>query len=503
MQTELTETSTLVYSTIPVSLELLSSTKDSIHVKWYFEDHSFKAKLEGYKLQYRAEGSHVVQHTQSILPPKSDYDIKNLHEDTQYSICLEMFPDLSKPYVDHTCLETTTSTDSLSVALGSTFGAFLALGIIIMFVFIAKWQHTQRIRKRMSVSEQTAKACECEDCGELDPEMETSGLSMQVNEDTIKFSEIDSAASSQVSLQLQQHQTDDPMANGIVVAAGSLQNCSSDCSDPLSSINLRTNSTECCTYSPSCSHTNCTIIECGQNSPHIKRFKRGYLIRQKSIESQPSRLGYQLSLDSYESSCRGSLPRQFSQDSSRCSSCSHTQLLIKQKSQDSAYLNQKYLAPTADGTYEEFNNGDTTMNNGSHNRYSPDYSSKQYSSHGILNKSHNHHKHPYQAPESHQQYQNYYTKHPHDNNNRSDSPHKTTEISNKPPDVRPKDRSEYSGLNTDNKKTANTPNDPLLNAHINNSQSINLSGLEQAQAASERNGQMIGTLRTNNSCPSW
>ena len=45
------------------------------------------------------------------------------------------------------CVTASTGINSLSVALGSTFGAFLALGVIVAFVLAAKWQHVHRTRK--------------------------------------------------------------------------------------------------------------------------------------------------------------------------------------------------------------------------------------------------------------------------------------------------------------------------------------------------------------------
>jgi hypothetical protein len=45
------------------------------------------------------------------------------------------------------CVTASTGINSLSVALGSTFGAFLALGVIVAFVLAAKWQHVRRTRK--------------------------------------------------------------------------------------------------------------------------------------------------------------------------------------------------------------------------------------------------------------------------------------------------------------------------------------------------------------------
>ena len=52
------------------------------------------------------------------------------------------------------CVRGSTATDSLSVALGSTFGAFLALGLIVALVFAAKWQHSRRSEKRLDDAEE-------------------------------------------------------------------------------------------------------------------------------------------------------------------------------------------------------------------------------------------------------------------------------------------------------------------------------------------------------------
>lgn len=53
------------------------------------------------------------------------------------------------------CIVSSTASSSLSLALGSTLGAFLALGVIVFFVLVAKWQHKnrrQRLKKRWIAS---------------------------------------------------------------------------------------------------------------------------------------------------------------------------------------------------------------------------------------------------------------------------------------------------------------------------------------------------------------
>ena len=99
------------------------------------------------------------------------YDITHLHENTNYDICVlrmrqptypggfgESSTWSSKSWMTEAsaCVKGTTSTDSLSVALGSKFGAFLALGLIVALVFVAKWQHSRRAKKRQQAAAEVA-----------------------------------------------------------------------------------------------------------------------------------------------------------------------------------------------------------------------------------------------------------------------------------------------------------------------------------------------------------
>jgi len=93
----------------------------------------------------------VVQYTRLLDRSTSDYEITHLHENTNYEICVLRLHDDASPRPPTrklgaavalprgpgggglsaaavACVTGSTSTDSLSVALGSTFGAFLALG---------------------------------------------------------------------------------------------------------------------------------------------------------------------------------------------------------------------------------------------------------------------------------------------------------------------------------------------------------------------------------------
>ena len=160
--------------------EVVAWSKDSISVRWRFgsqqvaEDIDDYSSTSGFMLRYQAVGSSVIQHTRLLDPSTTDYDITQLHENTNYDICVlrvrhfesaltdgnamirpvvsALLSPTSLPVLDtvgKACIKGTTSTDSLSVALGSTFGAFLALGLIVALVFVAKCQHVRRVKKRL------------------------------------------------------------------------------------------------------------------------------------------------------------------------------------------------------------------------------------------------------------------------------------------------------------------------------------------------------------------
>src|SRR6218665_655957 len=151
-----------------LSARVSSTTKDSIYVKWHVQNaaalHPSRDLIQGFQVRYQAVGSTVVQHSHRLDASVSAYDITQLHENTYYDICVKVFVKLNSsistgaggggggvafgPGAQDVCVKGTTATDSLAVALGSTFGAFLALGFIVFLVFLAKWQHTRKMRKQ-------------------------------------------------------------------------------------------------------------------------------------------------------------------------------------------------------------------------------------------------------------------------------------------------------------------------------------------------------------------
>jgi len=152
------------------NVEVVSWSKDSIFVRWTFDDADDGAHPgAGYKIRYQAVGSNVVQMSRLLDISARAYDITHLHENTNYDICVLRMSQPTATSGDSStwsslrwttdasaCVKATTSTDSLSVALGSTFGAFLALGLIVALVFVAKWQHARRAKKREQAAAQVA-----------------------------------------------------------------------------------------------------------------------------------------------------------------------------------------------------------------------------------------------------------------------------------------------------------------------------------------------------------
>lgn len=140
-------------------IKISSATKDSLLVTWTVRKDP-QTIVSGYQIGYQALGSSVVQFTQKLRPLVTHYDITNLHENTVYNVCVEVIANASSVLAEDIekvkdfrgrwgalCVTGTTNSDSLSVALGSTVGAFLALAVIVLFVLFAKWHHSRRKRK--------------------------------------------------------------------------------------------------------------------------------------------------------------------------------------------------------------------------------------------------------------------------------------------------------------------------------------------------------------------
>lgn len=133
----------------------MSSTKDSIFIQWQpvsERELSVTRDIRGYKIIYQAIGSSFVQQTKLLTRDTSRYDITFLHENTFYNICVRSFLNHTHFVDDPGCVRGSTHTDSLGVAIGSTFGAFLALSFIVLLVFLAKRQHNIQSKKHLGES---------------------------------------------------------------------------------------------------------------------------------------------------------------------------------------------------------------------------------------------------------------------------------------------------------------------------------------------------------------
>jgi len=138
--------------------------------------------VSGYTVHYYAEGSNIRQFTEDLPPHQDNYDIQHLHENTNYEVCVWVINNVTEDV--SSCMRATTSVDSLFIALGSTFGAFLTLGIVAFFVFLAKWQHSRKLKKQlrmMGVGDR--KYSSIKKSGSRDLEM--SDMSIQANDGTV------------------------------------------------------------------------------------------------------------------------------------------------------------------------------------------------------------------------------------------------------------------------------------------------------------------------------
>ena len=137
-------------------------------------------------MSYQAIGSTVIQYGPLLQPGDTMYAISQLHENTYYSICVKVFAKLAAVRQTRHCINVSTSIDSFSFAIGSTFGAFLALGIIVFFVFVANWQHNRKLQKQLQVVRPYGGDA-YKPVTQNDVTLEMSDLCLQLSEDTARM----------------------------------------------------------------------------------------------------------------------------------------------------------------------------------------------------------------------------------------------------------------------------------------------------------------------------
>ena len=157
------------------AFQVVYTARDSVHVRWSLTSdsaavgdgqqqqqqhqqqqqqlfqfqHQQKQQTTGFSLFYQAVGSSVQTKINNLQPTASELTIKELHENTYYDICIQqqLSNESFLPMPTRHCLRTVTATDSIAVALGTGFGAFLTLTLLTFLIYVAKWQHKRKMRK--------------------------------------------------------------------------------------------------------------------------------------------------------------------------------------------------------------------------------------------------------------------------------------------------------------------------------------------------------------------
>lgn len=131
------------------SFRVVYAAKDSVHVRWQLTGGEGQRQTSGYNVHYQAVGSTVRLVSSIGQPDVADCTITNLHENTYYDICVQQqLANASLPTPAVHCVRAVTATDSMAVAVGTGFGAFLTLSLIAFLIFVAKWQHKRTARKQ-------------------------------------------------------------------------------------------------------------------------------------------------------------------------------------------------------------------------------------------------------------------------------------------------------------------------------------------------------------------
>ncbi|ESN96161.1 hypothetical protein HELRODRAFT_189132 [Helobdella robusta] len=146
------------------NMEVTSLTKDSFKLKWQISP-NFESYIEGFSVNYRADGSSVVQNSGPLDLQTRSLDIGQLHENTDYEVCLWVLLTTAIPTlamhipiaVDYEsnnsgalaaykgmdsrtysrCVSSSTYKSGLNLIEASSLGAFISLAIVILVVLLA------------------------------------------------------------------------------------------------------------------------------------------------------------------------------------------------------------------------------------------------------------------------------------------------------------------------------------------------------------------------------
>lgn len=142
--------------TIPINLQVESSTTSSIKLSWGPGTTPLLSAILAYQVHYQKEASKYVQYGPRLPATSNEYNIQNLVADTFYKICLVIYQN-NTVTPDRECVDASTSNWRIpvSISIGSSIGAVLALFLIMLMVvavarcpFAIRWHHNQKMTAR-------------------------------------------------------------------------------------------------------------------------------------------------------------------------------------------------------------------------------------------------------------------------------------------------------------------------------------------------------------------
>ena len=132
------------------SVSVESSTTTSIHLSWQVSD-DISNNIQGFRVHYQKEASKYVQYGPMLSASTSGFDITNLVADTYYKVCLVLYRNDTIPMRQCVGASTTNWRLPVSISIGSSIGAVLALSMIVIMVlavarcpFMVKFQNSKK-----------------------------------------------------------------------------------------------------------------------------------------------------------------------------------------------------------------------------------------------------------------------------------------------------------------------------------------------------------------------
>jgi hypothetical protein len=141
---------------IPFNIQIDSSTTSSILLSWGANNNVIHSTVLAYQVHYQKEASKYVQYGPRLPSTSSEFNIQNLVADTFYKICLVIYQN-NTVTPDRKCVDASTSNWRIpvSISIGSSIGAVLALFLIMLIVVaVARcpttihWPHNQKMASK-------------------------------------------------------------------------------------------------------------------------------------------------------------------------------------------------------------------------------------------------------------------------------------------------------------------------------------------------------------------